>query len=67
MILVQYLPQVHMDSETSSYCYLLLGHYMPPLQCKILGYHKVQSSLQIRRDCDRKKDDLAVSIRTKSY
>lgn len=56
-----------MDSETSSYCYLLLSHYMPPLQCKILGYHKVKSSLQIRRDCDRKKDDLAVSIRTKSY
>lgn len=67
MILVQYLPQVHMDSETSSYGYLLLGHYMPPLPCKILGYDKVKSSLQIRRDSDCKKDDLAVSIRTKSY
>lgn len=59
MMLVQYLPQVHMGSETSSYCYLLLCHYMPPLQCSILGYDKVKSSLQIRRDCDCKKDDLA--------
>ena len=53
MILVQYLPQVHMDSETSSCCYLLLGHYMPPLQCSIPGYNKVKSPLQIRHDCDR--------------
>lgn len=59
MILVQYLPQVHMDSETSSYCYLLLGHYITPLQCSIVGYDKVKSSLQVRRDCGRKKGDLA--------
>lgn len=49
MILVQYLPQVHMDGETSSYFYLLLGHYMPPLQCKILGYHKVKVIVIVKK------------------